>query len=153
MFTTDSAVSERIIQTFANSCARLMKNTAKYKRNSDGSFPWAWTGRQVVARLTIEEERYFRKIDALPTSPKVYEEDTQYPLVINGKLVGYVWLWVPYAYDDCILYLELVPEMAYDNRVVRRFAMFDGYKDPTFDLARLTVMQSESVTETDLIFL
>jgi len=152
-FATTDALSYEITAFFGRAMARFFTNIEKYKRDSDGSYTYAWTGTQVVGRLVEDRTFDLFLASGLPRTPARFEGDEKYPLIVNGTLLGHVWIWVPYAYQSNVLYLELAPQFHYDTRVPRRFAMFAGYYDPTFDLDRLTVAQPQSAEGDDLIFL
>ena len=113
-------LEREIAGILARGCAKFIQNVGKYRRDSDGSYLWAWTGDQVRTRLS--EQEYKQLSTDIEQAP-----DRDYlgvPLTVNGVFVGHADTHLPYAHGGYFLFLNLDEKHWYDTRVITRFAQY-----------------------------
>jgi hypothetical protein len=135
-FTVDHLEENMVVLLLANSCFKFMKNHTKYLGEKFGGWKWAYTGDQIVCKVTVEQFKRLRRF--------VPEGDT-HVLRVNGKVIGTVELDNPPYYPALFLRLYLANDMKFDPKVVRRFATFsmyhgvDQFNPMQFDLEHIHV--------------
>lgn len=142
--TTMTQEQEYVTKLIGEGCARFMKNTKEYKRCPlTGTYQWAWNGFQVIAR--VPEDSDVKKLMAMFPSYRVMK------LHVNGKHLGEVRFSQPQRHGGYFLYLTLSDEMAYNWKVIRRFADIAGYVDPKFDASLVEMTRPVAPTGGDIV--
>lgn len=122
--TTQNAVMDTLVQ----GCARFLKNIALYKRDSDGQYRNAWTGDAVRVRISPAE---FERLEKLMGG-------SEKEISLQGRHLGTIELWAPYAYPCLFLVLHLEEKYQDNPTVVRRLGFMGGHREAV-DPALLTI--------------
>ncbi len=118
--TTQANAEKAVENTLTKGCARFLKNIAQYKRDSDGQYHNAWTGDAVRVRISPEDFERLKKIMG----------GTEKEFSLEGRHLGTIELWTPYAYPCLFLVLHLEEKYQGNPTVVRRLGFLGGHCAP-----------------------
>lgn len=135
-------------QVVANFIAQRVKHSLQhirsFKRDKDsGYYYWFYQGNKMFLR--IDDLRIYSRFDKMFEDYRAAHEGEEMPLTINGRLIGTVVTYNPYAYPALFLIVDFAPAMQYDPRVVLRFAQYAGMDVSKFDRSLIEVKRPEQV--------
>jgi hypothetical protein len=138
---------QEVAQFIARKCKQFLTNISRYEREPNGQYRWAYQGSKHLIRMTSGEYDKFSQMGL--------NEDTSYrpfTLKINGRVIGTVTIWNPYAYPSQFMTIDFVEEMQYKPEVILRFAQYAGMNTKNVDKALLKVNHTPVFDDEMLVY-